>query len=167
MLARDARALDLATFEARYARAFFMRHGSALGALRAPTRTKPGPFEGVGGHAESTGEIVIVALPVRRHPSSEQPFVGIGRLENNDIAIFDETVSKFHAYVKENADRSFVLQDAKSRNGTTVEGQPVAQRGAGPPSLLAFGQTVRFGSVTTTFIDSAAVVAMAMRVTRA
>lgn len=162
-LASDARSLSLAAFEAKYARAFFIRHGSWLTTPRAPMQTKP---EGWESNAESTGEIVIMALPVRKQPLSEHPFVGIGRLEGCDIAIFDETVSKFHAYVKEQPERTWLLQDAKSRNGTTVEGVAVAQRGAGPPTPLKFGQVVRFGSVTTTFIDASSVVSLASRLAR-
>jgi hypothetical protein len=164
-LAKDARALALEAFEARYSRAFFIRHGSWLSTPRVPMQTKPG--HGLPGGAEATGDIMIVALPVRRQASSGHPFVGIGRLEGCDIALPDETVSKFHAYVKEHAERTFLLQDARSRNGTTVEGEPVAPRGDGPPTQLKFGQVVRFGSVTTTFIDAAGIVALATRTTRA
>ncbi len=160
-VAKDARTLALAGFEARYARAFFICHRSPSTVPKAPMRTRSAASAEGG-----TGELVIVTYPLRRRPESDLAFVGIGRLDGNDIAIMDETVSKFHAYVKEGPERTFVIQDAKSRNGTTVEGVPVAQRGAGPPTPLAFGQTVRFGSVTTTFIDSAAVVTMATRVTR-
>jgi pSer/pThr/pTyr-binding forkhead associated (FHA) protein len=176
-LAEDARVLDLAAFQARYASAFFIRHGSLKNTPHAPMRTRSdNPAHAAARDdaarpdddgSENTGEIVIVALPLRRQATSEHPFIGIGRLEGCDIAIFDETVSKFHAYVKEQPAGTWLLQDAKSRNGTTVEGNPVAQRGAGPPTVLSFGQVVRFGSVTTTFVDAASVITLASRLTRA
>lgn len=180
-LGRAVRGLDVAAFRAQYAAAFFIRHGSSKTTPHAPMRTARAAFAeaeitGAGLDppgddasammSESTGEILIIALPIKRQASSEHPFVGIGRLEGCDIAIFDETVSKFHAYVKEQPAGTWFLQDAKSRNGTTVEGKPVAQRGAGPPTTLAFGQVVRFGSVTTTFTDAASVHALATRLAR-
>ena len=158
-LSKDARTLDLPSFVALYAPAFFVRHAASSRATLVPMRTQAVPS------AEATGEIIIVAHPIRRRPTSEHPFVAIGRLEGNDVALVDETVSKFHAYVKEQ-DHGFVVQDARSRNGTTVEGAPVAGRGLGPPTPLVSGQTVRFGSVTTTFLDAAAVVALATRLSR-
>ena len=172
-LAADARGLDLAAFQARYASAFFIRHGSSKTTPHAPLRTgnasHAGSGEGatVAGHEEATGDIVIIAMPIRKQPLSEHPFIGVGRLAGCDVAIFDETVSKFHAYVKEQPAGTWLLQDAKSRNGTTVEGRPVAPSGAGPPTLLASGQAVRFGSVTTTFMDAATVMTLVARFARA
>jgi hypothetical protein len=159
-LANDARTLDVAAFRARYASAFFVRHGSSKAAPHAPMRTRKAAFAA---SDEATGEIVIIALAVKKQPASEHPFIGIGRLAGCDIALFDETVSKFHAYLKEQPADTWLLQDAKSRNGTTVEGKAVAPRGAGPPTTLAFGQVVRFGSVTTTFMDAATLMTLASR----
>lgn len=160
-LAKDARTLALAGFEARYARAFFICHRSPSTVPKAPMRTRAAAsVEG------GTGELVIVTYPVRRRPESDLAFIGIGRLDGNDIAIFDDTLSKFHAYVKEGPERTFTIQDGKSRNGTTVDDVAVAPRGAGPPTILKSGQRVRFGSVTTTFLDATAVVALAARLTR-
>lgn len=163
-IAHDARTLDISSFQARYANAFFICHGSSKTKPHAPMRTRPAQWERT---EEATGDIVIIALPIKKQLASEHPFIGIGRLKACDVAIFDETVSKFHAYVKEQPAGTWVLQDAKSRNGTTVEGQPVAPRGAGQPTTLVFGQVVRFGSVTTTFMDAQSVMTLASRIARA
>ena len=159
-IAADARSLAPAAFEARYARAFLVWHRSLSISAKGPMRTRSASGD------TGTGELVLVAFPVRRRPTSEHAFVAIGRLDGNDIALFDETLSKFHAYVKEGPERTFVIQDGKSRNGTSVDEVPVAPRGAGPPTLLKSGQMVRFGSVTTTFLDASALVALAVRSTR-
>lgn len=153
-IARDARALDLAAFVRRYAKVFFVRHGAVS--------SRASPSDG-----EVTGEITLFAMPVKKQPTSVEAFVGVGRLEGCDIAILDETVSKLHAYVEERPEDVWLLQDAGSRNGTTVDGHPVSARGNGPPTTLKVGQTVRFGSVTTTFMDAAGLAELAKKVTRA
>lgn len=115
----------------------------------APLRTRP--FKT--GDNDITDDIVVTVFPLLRRPTQENPFVSIGRLLGNDIALADETVSKFHAFVKQEPDGLY-LQDARSRNGTAVDGVPVAARGLGPPTKLDEGASIRFGSVVTTFVDA-------------
>lgn len=101
----------------------------------------------------------IFLYPVRRRADSDLAFVSIGRLAGNDLAVRDDTVSKFHAYIKADPDAegAFVLlQDGRSRNGTFVDGVRVARRGEGPPTVLRAGQHVRFGSVSMSFVDATA-----------
>jgi pSer/pThr/pTyr-binding forkhead associated (FHA) protein len=107
----------------------------------------------------------MTAYPLVRRPVSTFPFVSIGRVDGNDVALVDECVSKFHAYVKEQPDGVF-LQDARSRNGCTVDGHPVAVRGQGPPTKLKSGARVAFGAVATTFYDADGVIALARRLFR-
>ena len=145
VLARDRAAFD------ELCRGFLITHGATPHPAHAPMRTR----DGNGGAGETTGEVIITAFPIRRRPNNELPFVSVGRIDGNDIALADETVSKFHAFIKETP-AGFLVQDARSRNGTTVEGQVVPQRGAGPPTKLVSGHNVRFGSVTTTFLDAGA-----------
>ena len=121
---------------------FFLRRAAVeVLAIAPPMQTS------IANDSEFTGDLVVLALPLRRQPSSQHPFISIGRLEGNDIALMDATVSKFHAYINVN-DGAFLLQDARSRNGTKVDGVPVAPRGSGPPSALADGQHIEVGSVT-------------------
>ena len=99
---------------------------------------------------------------VARRPTSEHPFVSIGRIDKNDVCFADESVSKFHAYVKESAG-TYVLQDARSRNGTTLDGAPVPGRGMGEPLPLRSGQSIRFGGVDAVFLDAKATLELIQR----
>lgn len=106
----------------------------------------------------------LLLFPVRRRPGSELRFVSIGRLVGNDIAVCDDTISKFHAYVKPDDTGALVLlQDGRSRNGTFVDGARVARRGEGEPTRLSSGQHVRIGSVAMSFLDAAAVLRLAQQ----
>ena len=154
-LARDAATLDARSFAARWAPAFLLLHGrldvelkpSQTGARRAVVLPPPGtPLE------DPTDEVRVTAYLLKRRPTSTHEFVSIGRLDGNDVALPDESVSKFHAYLKESGG-ALLLQDARSRNGTFVDELPVPPRGSGAPVTLVPGKAVRFGSVTTTFVD--------------
>jgi pSer/pThr/pTyr-binding forkhead associated (FHA) protein len=61
-----------------------------------------------------------------------------------------------HAMLKRGEDGVFLILDAGSSNGTTVNGISVLARGQGPPSQLKPGDNVRLGRVECTFIDAAA-----------
>ena len=99
---------------------------------------------------------------VARRPTSEHPFVSIGRIDKNDVCFADESVSKFHAYVKESAG-TYVLQDARSRNGTTLDGALVPGRGLGEPLPMRSGQSIRFGGVDAVFLDAKATLELIQR----
>jgi hypothetical protein len=158
--ADDAVKLTAAQFAAKHGRGFLITHGSSAHPAQGPMRTRAaekGASEGSAASGEhTTGDIKITIFPVRRRPiNMAHNFVSIGRVDGNDIMLADETVSKFHAYIREEAG-GFFLQDAKSRNGTTVEGTAVAARGTGAPTKLNTGQTIRVGSVAATFLDVSA-----------
>lgn len=159
-LAPDAATLSLADFVAKYGPAFFVRIASSEVRPRRPTETKMR-----GDEAPPTGATTMYVLPVVKRRASTLAFISIGRLDGNDIAIADDSVSKFHAFVKEK-DGAFVLQDARSRNGTTVNGETVAPRGEGPPTELASRSSVRFGVVHTSFMLAADLMELARRMTR-
>ncbi|HEY4222722.1 MAG TPA: FHA domain-containing protein [Myxococcota bacterium] len=158
--ANDALALTVAEFVVRYGPGFLITHTRSAHPAHGPTRTRD--FDD---GAESTGEMRVIAYPIRRRPKSEHAFVSVGRINGNDIAIADETVSKFHAFLRETPD-GFTVQDARSRNGTTVEGAPVPGRGLGPPTLLLPSQSVRFGGVTTIFMTPAGLIELARKLAR-
>lgn len=156
-LAVDAARLDVASFAKRHAPFFFALLGEMPKKTRVPTKTMRHDPDDVIAARESIGEITL--FPIRRDPKSPFPFVSIGRLDGNDIALGDDTVSKFHAYVKADKHGNFVLiVDGRSQNGTFVDGEAVAQRGSdGAPTILHPGQVVRIGSVQLTYLDAASV----------
>lgn len=183
ILAFDARTLNDAQFAKRHAAFFFVALGLEVQPTRVPMATQRWVSQPHKQREEATTARVamealaaakpvmsrstsvlrdLVFFPVRRLATSQFPFVSIGRLEGNDIAVGDPTVSKFHAYLKADDNGAFVLlQDGRSQNGTHVDGQPVARRHVGPPTLLVSGQNVRFGSVSLTYLNAASVIRLA------
>ncbi len=83
------------------------------------------------------GERVVRLVPGRR--------ITLGRAPTNDIVLHDERASRVHAEIRA-GDDGWTICDLQSRNGTTVNGEPVA--GDRP---LAAGDTVRIGSVQMSF----------------
>jgi hypothetical protein len=87
--------------------------------------------------------------PLRKRPTAGKPFVdriSVGRAHNNDIVLRHSSVSKFHAWLECDEGRAFYVGDAKSKNGTKVNGEPVA----GELHRLDAGDEIRFGQVMTT-----------------
>ncbi|OGQ09159.1 MAG: hypothetical protein A2138_13565 [Deltaproteobacteria bacterium RBG_16_71_12] len=156
-LAPDAVKLSLADFIAKHGPAFFVRIAPTELLPRRPTETMVGD-----GQAVPTGSTTMYVLPVVKRRASTLAFISIGRLDGNDIAIADDSVSKFHAFVKEK-DGVFTIQDARSRNGTMVNGDPVAPRGEGEPTVLTSRSAGRFGVVHASFMVAADLMELARR----
>lgn len=74
--------------------------------------------------------------------------IAVGRTANNDIAIDDNSVSRFHAYLLRGK-RGWSVVDASSSVGTWVGGKRLLQRGLTP---ITDGGTVRFGHVELAFL---------------
>ncbi len=80
--------------------------------------------------------------------------ISVGRTQNNDIYIPDASLSKFHAFFRqEGAD--FVIQDARSTNGTKVNHEKVPIQGEGEPVALVTGDMLLFGAVELSFYQAA------------
>jgi hypothetical protein len=95
------------------------------------------------------------AVPLRKRPAdaafSER--ISIGRARNNDIVLRQADVSKFHAWLECDEEGQFYLSDARSKNATTLNGQPLA-RALEP---LRHGDDITFGSVHAVYTLAAAV----------
>lgn len=164
-----AEASDVDAFAAHWAPSFFLWLGAwASAAAREddnptsrrlhPTYNARSPLDIPRAQSAIEERTELFVYPVRKRAESALAFVSIGRLAGNDIAIRDDTISKFHAYMKPDASGMFaLLQDGRSRNGTFVDGARVARRGEGDPMQLRTGQHVRFGSVSMSFLDAASV----------
>ena len=99
------------------------------------------------------------AVPIERRQHSPNDFVSVGRLDGNDICFADLTVSKLHAIIR-SVEGAFYILDGNSRNGTKVNGAAVGKRGERATGL-ASGDIVQLGGVTCSFMDAAAVLALA------
>lgn len=162
VLALDARDLDVHSFAGAHGEGFFVLVSNPFPSWGSHARerdrhTKPHANDG----EPDTGEITIGVFSLRRRMESTHPFISIGRTEDNDIAIHDETMSRFHAFVRCGANGRWYLQDAKSKNGTTVDGVPVPRRGEGNAVELRPGARVMFGSVSVHFADARELMMMA------
>jgi FHA domain len=77
--------------------------------------------------------------------------ITLGRTGNNDVALDDPSVSRFHAWLERQAE-GWVLVDAGSRNGTFVAGRRLQPR---EPLVLTNSVALRVGAVQLTFYSAA------------
>jgi hypothetical protein len=142
-------------FEARYGNGFLLVTAAGLDSPKETTTQLllDGVDEDPGAH---TAGLAVVVYPLRQRDLLGGHLVTIGREKTHDIVIPDPSVSRFHAFAKQDESGAFLLQDAGSTNGTIVNGASVPARGAGPPVRLKPGDTVRLGQLETTFTDARA-----------
>jgi hypothetical protein len=103
--------------------------------------------------------VLVYALRPGREPAGH--LLTIGRAPNNDVVIPDRGISRLHAIVKRDSGGGFLLLDAGSTNGTTVNGLAVPVKDRGPATALRPGATVRLGQLDFTFVDAAGLRAFA------
>jgi hypothetical protein len=77
--------------------------------------------------------------------------ITVGRTSNNDVVLYDATVSRFHAVLSRD-ERTGIwrVEDAESQNGTFVNEVRLAPR---TTTTLADGASVRFGAVSLRFLS--------------
>ena len=68
------------------------------------------------------------------------PLIGIGRASDNDVIVDDPMVSRHHCQLKLQHG-AYGFTDLGSRNGSTVNGQPVSQIALGPGDRIRIGDT--------------------------
>jgi pSer/pThr/pTyr-binding forkhead associated (FHA) protein len=98
----------------------------------------------------------------RRRPT--EWFATVGRAEENEVVLPEMSVSMFHAVFRRGLRWQYVLNDAGSRNGTFVNGQPVPGSDEGPGVEVAAGDELRFGKMRLTFLLAAHLYLLARRV---
>ena len=70
----------------------------------------------------------------------EQGEIGIGAMEENDIVINDDTVSRYHCQVGQEKD-AYVVKDLGSTNGTFVNGVRIREAFLSPGCLVRLGNS--------------------------
>jgi hypothetical protein len=154
-LRADARGLSTADFEDRHGSGFLLLSAADLHEPTGPMSTEV-KIVGIDEPAERTASLSLVAYPLRRTERSVGHLVTIGRTANNDVVVNDISISRFHAFAKQNGDGKMQIQDANSTNGTGVNGMPVSPQGQGPASDLKVGDNVRLGQIEFTYLDAKA-----------
>ena len=162
----DARAMSSEDFEDRHGSAFLLLTATELSVPKGPATTEVRLLlddEEVPG--ASTANLSLLAFPVRRTGRSVGHLIAIGRASNNDVAVPDLSISRFHAFLKE-VDGTWVIQDAGSTNGSSVNGNNVPQQGHGAAIALKAGDNVRLGQVELTFLGAKEMHAFALKFER-
>lgn len=103
------------------------------------------------------GDPLVFKLVKGTHPAN--PFamgVTVGRVSSNDIALPDDSVSRFHAFFLHDEKRgAWTLTDAESKNGTWVAEERLEKNRA---VLLRDGVRLRLGNTRVEFLSPAALV---------
>jgi hypothetical protein len=76
--------------------------------------------------------------------------ISVGRSDGNDVVLREPSVSKYHAHFDRNEDGELAVTDDGSKNGTRVNGQPLApgvERWVQPMDHIQFGKVPTFTCV--------------------
>jgi len=91
----------------------------------------------------------LEVYPLSKKPGASFPDrITIGRTPNNDVVIADHSVSRFHAYVRQDGPQ-WVVADAGSKNGSWLDKHRLEPR---KERTLASRSVLRIGEVDMTFI---------------
>lgn len=87
----------------------------------------------------------LLVFPIRKAPGNPFPErISLGRAPNCDVSIRDGSISKLHGHFCDVTARAVSFVDARSANGTRVDGQSLD---AGALTPLKLGSFVTFGRV--------------------
>jgi hypothetical protein len=123
----------------------------------ASGQTWQGTHSGVGPSRPHEGEALV--FEVVKDPGKQNAFpmgVTVGRIDTNDVPLDDVSVSRFHAWLQQDA-KGWVLCDAESKNGTFIDGRRLE-----PKQKLAIKDKakLKFGEVEVTWFSVDALIAM-------
>lgn len=152
---KGERALELEAFAKLHGRAFLLLQRAGKERLHPPARpTRTLVTDEPDDHHDLPPSKFLV-FPVRKTERSLiERFYSVGQTRNNDIVIRDVSVSKSHAFFEDDGNGGFTLQDARSTNGTYVNGKRVPRSGMGLPVAVRTGDLLRFGAVELSFMDA-------------
>jgi pSer/pThr/pTyr-binding forkhead associated (FHA) protein len=147
--------LSLAEFAKLHGKAFLLLQRAGKERLSSPQRpARTLVSEGVRNRSDLPPSKYLV-FPVRKTERSLiERFFSLGQTRNNDIVVRDVSVSKSHAFFQEDEQGDFTLLDARSTNGTFINGERVPRHGQGDPVRVRSGDQLRFGNVELSFIEA-------------
>jgi hypothetical protein len=150
----DARQLSAAEFAERHGPAFLLLTAAELTEPHGPGSTEVRLIESEERAGERTASLSLLAYPIRRRGEAPGHLLTVGRASNNDVVIRDLSISRFHAFLKPEGEGRLAIQDARSTNGTTINGHPVPAQGNGEAVPLRSGDNLRLGQVELTFLTA-------------
>lgn len=151
-LLESARALEPEAFAATHGRAFLLCHLDELETPEGPIRTWS---HGDRAPSLTTPALQCLVFPLKKAEGSPfQSLISIGRTANNDVVLRDGSISKVHAVVTTARDGRLSISDAGSKGGTAVDDEAVPRRKDGRGLPLLPGATVRFGDLSTTYVEA-------------
>ena len=151
----DARALDKDAFADKHGVGFFLHYGTLEGdEENIPLdTTQVSEYTDEAPQAAAVPRDKFLVFPIRKKASdASDKAIWIGRGGHNDIVIPDASISTMHAFVRNDEEGKFFLQDMMSKNGTFVYNQRVPALGTGEPLPFATGDRIRLGTLKLTFL---------------
>lgn len=118
-------------------------------ALRAPPDMASTTLEPLPEDAEVTAPTSFAVFPLRSRTGGTA--ITLGRSEECDVVIGDQSVSSTHAVFERSSTGAFSVRDQGSKNGTFVDETFVGARAEAHP--LMGRHALRFGSLSAVFID--------------
>jgi len=104
---------------------------------------------------EGSGTTSVQVVAIEKAPGNPYPDrVSVGRTANCDVVLRDPSVSKLHAHFRWTENGQLALSDARSSNGTLVNGIALMP---GISEIMESGDSVCFGAVRATLLDGAGV----------
>jgi len=89
------------------------------------------------------GKLLILSGPeAGREILLYEPVISIGRVEENDVCLPDNSISRHHARLQQQDDGSYVLHDLESSNGIYMMGRRITH-----PLRIVHGDRVIFGNI--------------------
>jgi FHA domain-containing protein len=147
--------LDDAAFAKQYAEAFMVHHGP-IGKLKVPfSGSNTVGTEGAGTLPDRpfNPQVDFLVFEVKQKAGSpdEEP-IWVGRSDDNDIVIPDESVSAVHVFIRGTDSGVHTIQDMNSMNGTIVDDESVPAQGMGEPIPLRSAARIVLGTVALSFL---------------
>ncbi|MEE2789047.1 MAG: FHA domain-containing protein [Myxococcota bacterium] len=115
----------------------------ALEVLRNEQSSLKGISTAVYSPTDAHAKLIVMTGPqVGREVLLFDPIVSVGRVDENDVALPDISISRHHARLHLQDDDSYILQDLESANGTHVHGRAISR-----PTRIVHGDRVHFGNI--------------------
>jgi hypothetical protein len=158
----DSRRLGAEDFGRQHGEAFLVHHGPMGKFEQLDDLKSTMKMEGGSKGAVTSSDVPFnpkkdfAVFPVRHGAAgaSEEDLIWLGRSEENDVVIPDESVSAVHAFIRKGEGGGLFLQDMNSMNGSFLNNETVPPQGMGEPVELESGARVRFGTVKLTFLKT-------------